>query len=370
MVGVDVPLKGLDAAQTRAKANPNTTISRAQARLSGKGANTSFSFRTVDAAKLYEFLQARLTDERGERDWAILLAGAVEHGMNQPVRCFGSLEVWVEACDALISAELAAQWGRGLVRAVVPVVLEVAAQDKESPDAWWGEAREAWHAWVNHPGLVDSAWVEAWFAEDAMQTLVSDTLYESLRDFSTLVPRVVEKLLPAGLGRLARLGSKASERIFDEVEKHLEAEMRTWLGRGTERALDSASKHCIEHINTPEGAALRRNLVDFAASRSPQVQTQKLDADFVVLLENVAAQSFAAAAKRPAAKQLRDEALAAWLAANQNKTVKTLLTEYGIEADPPVAAWSKLTWPVLQVGLTSGATESWLQGLCSEIAAL
>ena len=41
-------------------------------------------------------------------------------------------------------------------------------------------------------------------AMEAMEELVADTLYRTLRDFSTLVPRIVQSVMPSPLGNEPR----------------------------------------------------------------------------------------------------------------------------------------------------------------------
>lgn len=329
----------------------------------------------MDGATLATWLKARLTGDRARLEWRSLLEAGTERVLD------GRLGTLLPAAEveALIAAWLTTDRIADAVRPVIRLGLAELVREARDDHEPLGRfvpvaARGKLLDLVSQKGLVHEEWVRQLYSQKAMEALVSETLYTALRDFSSIVPRIVQSVMPSALGKLASLGGKvagaAGGRAFDEVEKRLEAEIRRFLELGTRKALDGAAKFTVEHIDDPVSLEARRNLASFVLGQSPSFHVRPATDERLAAIDELAAEIARYVAQHPDTRATLSRIVARQKASHAEKTVRAWLAELGATEPPPYDEWANLTWPALSAILEAPEVERWLGTLAAEIAEL
>ncbi len=326
----------------------------------------------MDGQALKNWLVARLTDERAEADWAGLLEAGFEALLDSPFAEVVPDEAGRDAARALVQTDHLADLVRPSAKLVIPLILAHAREDRAPLGRWVPEeARHRIEALAARPGWVAPEWVQALYAQKAMEELVADTLYRSLRDFSTIVPRIVQSVMPSPLGKLAKLGGKATGgvggRVLDEVERRLEGEIKRFLEKGTRRALDGAARFTVDHIDGPSAAQAKKELVGFVLDHSAAFHVGPLDDAAVAEIDAIAelvARHVAAAEETGAIVEATADRI---FERFEGGTVRDAFEACGITERPPYEAWAASTWPAIPRIVAAPGIDAWLGTLCEQI---
>ncbi len=323
--------------------------------------------------QLADWLQTRLTQELPDEQWRELVQGVVQHLLHQPLQSLLPQEV----CQQLVQQNLRSEQLQGAARAVVRQGVRRAVKegkaDQQPVGRWLDDAAQSrLMDFVARPGWADKAWVDQLFQEKAMEAVVSDTLYRALRDFSTLVPRIVQGVLPSGLGRLAKLGGKATGgvggRVLDEVEKKLEAEIKRFLEMGTRRALERAAAFTAERLDSPESAQAQRHLAAFALAQTGAFHARPFDEQTIAELEEVAVRAAGCIADNPELAELIDRVVGEVYAEHGAQTLQQALASAGVDAGVfDIAGWADAARPAAQHIIEAPGVRSFLLSLSGEI---
>lgn len=324
----------------------------------------------VEARALAAFLKERLTSDRAAEDWRRLIEGAWDQLLGRPMSSFLGEEL-----DAFVAAHLTEERAADVVRPAIRLVLRgivlEARQDGEPVGRWVpDEAREKLMALASKKGVIDPRWIEHLFAQRAMEEVVTDTLYRALRDFSTIVPRIVQSLTPAALGKLAKLGGRATGgvggRIVDEIERRLEPEIRKFLDKGGRRALDGAARFTIDHLDDPISVEARKNTILFALDQAPAFHVEQLDDSMLETIDAVAEAIAKKAASLDDSKRIAGSVLERIRLEHGEEPLSVWLEAAGVTQRPAFDEWAALTWPYVKLMLTSPETEAFIDALAAE----
>lgn len=327
----------------------------------------------MHAEALADWLTDRLTSDRGQADYQTLLQGVVRHALGRPLEVLLPQAELVAAIDAHLTPARLADAARFVVREVATRAAAEARAD-DAPIGRWldGAAKTALSDLVARPGWVDRQWVEQLFREKAMEAVVSDTLYRALLDFSTIVPRIVQGVLPSGLGRLAKLGGKATGgvggKLVEEVERRLEQEIKRFLDKGTRKALEGAAAFTADRLDSPETVAARRDLLDFGLGKSAAFHAQPLDAQTLEAIEQVAVAAAESIGAREERSALARDVVAKFYAAHGAAPLAERLRAAGVDPDAlPIPEWAAATWPALRGAFEAPEARDFLVGISGEI---
>lgn len=316
------------------------------------------------------FLKERLTSDRAAEDWRRLIEGSWDHVLDQPLSSFLGEEL-----DAFVEAHLTEERAVDVVRPAIRLVLSamvVEARRDDAPVGRWvpEEARAKLMALVSKEGAVDRRWVEHLFAQRAMEEVVTDTLYKALRDFSTIIPRIVQSLTPSAIGKLAKLGGRATGnvggRIVEEIERRLEPEIRKFLDKGGRRALDGAARFTIEHLDDPISIEARKNTILFALAQTPAFHVEQLDDDALQVIDEVAEAIARRVASLEDSRRIARSVVERFRLEHGRKPLASWLETIGVEQRPAFDEWAALTWPYVKQMLTSPETEAFIDALAAE----
>lgn len=326
----------------------------------------------MDQQALTRWLLDRLTNDRAREDWRRLVEASWAHLETERLgRILPAAEVEAFA-SYYLTVERVTDVVRPIVRgAVFPVIRDVRA-DQAKVGRWVPEdARRAILAIAEKKKLVHPAWIESVFREEAAEAIFADTLFKALRDFSQLIPRLIQDISP--LGKIAKLGgfggdkSGLGSRVVEELGKRLEPEIRRFLEAGTRKALDGASRFAVDHLDDPLSVKFRKNMVGFVLEQTGAFHAHALGDDVLSEIDHIAESIARHVAGTDEAKQRLTDAVARIAAAHGERPIKDVLTELGVTGAPPHAEWAALTWPVIQGVLRAPAVEAWLGGLAVEL---
>lgn len=322
----------------------------------------------MDQERLAEWLAARLAGPTAEEEWTRAVVSATDRALAASVETGLPPEAFNALLDAWLTPERFAGYG-ALAMFFVPEGLVEARQLDEPIGTWLGEdTRAALVELVRRPGWVSDGWVREVFAQQVSEDVFYDVLQRGLRDFSTLIPRVLERFLPGGLGRLARLGTRASTRAFDEVERLLEGEIKGWLERGARRSVDAATQLAIERLDGPAGQTGRENLLRFGLEKSPAQHVDPFDEDVTAAARRVAELVARDLGRYPRGIEAVRNAAQRVYARYGPRPLAELLEDAGLLAEPlPSEAWARATWPAVSSWVRSPESEAFLHSLASDL---
>lgn len=318
-------------------------------------------------AFLEQFLRDRLVGPAAGAEWARILAAAWRALSARPVE---TLLPRAEA-NLLVDAYLTPERLMELVRPIAgTIVREAVAQlraDQEPLDRWVPKASaERIERIAARPKMVDPAWIRTLFQERAVEELLADTLYATIRDFSTIVPRLLMSLLPTG--RLGVLGGAAGigARIVEELERRLEPEIKSFLKSGTKRALERASDYALAHLDDPVSRELRKNVVRFVLARSPSFHVAALEDEVLREIEEIAVEIARHVAGDPELRariaRTLDDIYERWGSLSLEEALRRL----GAAVDPPLDAWAAASWPLVSAAIDGAGLARELSRLVDE----
>lgn len=322
----------------------------------------------MDPSVLADWLTARLSGPAAERAWPSLVSSLTARVLETPVGTLMQESDFVALVDAWLAPERVEALGPAWMFVATEVLTE--ARKLDQPLTTWlsEETQSAVVRLVRRPGWVPESWLRQVFKQAATEELLYDLLQRSLRDFSSLVPRMLENLLPAGLGKLARLGTKASTRAFDEVERLLEGEIKKWLERGARRSTEAAAQLTIDRFDAPSGQAAREDLLRFGLERSPAEHVAPIDESAVQDLRAIAGLVARDLARYPKGVDAARDVFLRQYAQYRNEPLSTVLRDFGLDEEAlPSQAWAHATWPAVQGLAESPQVRAFIDTLASDL---
>lgn len=255
-----------------------------------------------------------------------------------------------------------------LLRRVLRAAIESLREDDEPlhrlmPD----EARQRLREVAARPGQVHPDWVHATLRGEAIEEVLNDLLYRVLMDFSTLIPRMMNRM--PSLGRFSLIGGAGAmaERLIREVEKLVEPEVRAFLADGTGRVLTTAAEFTIERIDDPAQLEFRATFVEFVLSRSPRFLLASVDEPLTEDLERVADSTLRHLSASPEARAAVREWIEHGMRFCEGKTVGEVLELDEGSTRPPTDALADASWPAFRSLVESPYAQRWLDGLLDEL---
>jgi ferritin-like protein len=319
-------------------------------------------------AALKRWLRARLRGgERPKEEWRQLCQATWDHLLATPVRDLIDPNTVKALADRLLDPELVTELSRPIVATVGRATIAELREDERPVDRFLPpEARDRLKEALARPNLVHPDWVRAMFRGEAAEAVLNDALYGALKEFSTLLPRLMVKVSP--MGRLGVLGSAGAfaEKLIEELEKLIEPEIRSFLAERTEAVLARAAEFTIAKLDEPASIEFRSNFVRFILSRSPAFflgAADELIGDLADILEMTARNI----AEMP---EMRAD-IHAWIDRAMEycatRTLGEVLEIDRTETRPPIADWAEATWPAFVTILASPQSQAWIDSLVDEL---
>jgi hypothetical protein len=267
-----------------------------------------------------------------------------------------------------VDPELITELLRPIVASLSSVVIAELRADESAIDRFVpAEAQDKLHEALSRPGLVHPDWVRAMFRGEAAEAVLNDALYRALKDFSTLLPRLLVKISP--MGRFGVLGTAGAfaEKMIVELEKLIEPEIKSFLADSTERVLERAAEFTIAKIDDPASIEFRATFVDFVLSKSPSFFLEAADDELVGDIGAVVEMTARSLAQAPETRESIREWIDRATAYCEGKGLGEALQLAGSKVRPPIDAMADATWPAFTVVLASPHAQQWMGGLLDEL---
>jgi hypothetical protein len=322
-----------------------------------------------ERAAMGEWLRVRLTEgARPQQEWRELWEATWQHLLAAPVHALVDADTTKALADRLLDPELVTELARPIVSNVAGVVIAELRADEQPVGRFLPpEALDKLQAAIARPGLVHPDWVRAMFRGEAAEAVLNDALYRALKDFSTLLPRLLVKISP--MGRLGALGGAGAfaEKLIDELEKRVEPEIKSFLADSTERILERAAEFTIDKIDDPASIEFRTTFIRFVLSNPPAFFLEAADdaliADMGAVVETTARHLFDTPEIHNGVREWIDRAVAHFA----DKTLEEVLDIDASKARLPIDALADATWPVFTNVVCSEQAQAWMGVLLDEL---
>ena len=323
-------------------------------------------------ARHIAFLQARVVSDAAKAEWRANMEAAWRELCARPV---GELFAGPAVADAVEAAFSRDAVRAGLVPAVRSALLLASSRLREDDKAVGAyvpaSLRPRIDGLLDERGIVPVRLLREVMEHDAVEEVMRDVLYDTLREFNDRVnPFFAEWGLPAFLGRLSPFGLGGMKKAFDsmrgEFDRRLEPEMRKFLQGFSRRALREFSSHTVAKIDEPQFVALRKRLAawlleqDVAGLVPPEGDRRAAKA------EELAAELCEQVLAMPEVRAERRAAIELAVAAHAKQTLGEALAVYGVTHVPDWGAVADATWPLARAVLGGEAARAWLARLVSE----
>jgi len=320
-------------------------------------------------AALKTWLRRRLVEgDRPREEWRALLEATWAHVLATPVSELIDEASAKTLAEELIDRHLLIELVRPTVVNIARAIIAELREDRAPIERFLPpEAYERLDAALARPGLVHPDWVRAMFRGEAAEAVLNDALYRALKDFSTLLPRLMVKVSP--VGRFGMLGSAGmfAEKLIEELEKRIEPEIRSFLAESSDRILQRAAEFTISKIDDPASIEFRSNFMRFVLSKSPAFFLEAADD---ALIGEIGAIIELSARHLAEAPELVNE-VQAWIDRGlkymADKTLAEALEIESMEHRPPIDAIADANWPAFMAVLTSPQTQVWMDRLVDEL---
>lgn len=306
--------------------------------------------------------------ERPKEEWRQLWAATWEHLLRTPVHDLIDADEAKALADRLVDPALVTELSAPIVANVSRVVIAELRKDDQPVGRFLPpEAQDKLQEALARPGLVHPDWVRAMFSGEAAEAVLNDALYRALKDFSTLLPRLLVKISPMGpFGVLGGAGALV-EKLIEELEKLIEPEIKSFLADSTERVLERAAEFTIAKIDDPASIEFRATFVSFMLSKSPAFFLEAADDELIGDMGAVVEMTARHLAETPATREGIREWIDRAMDYFAGKTLGDALEIDGSRARPPIDALADATWPAFTTVLASPQAQAWMDTLLEEI---
>ena len=316
-----------------------------------------------------QWLRARLTEgDRPREEWRELWRAGWEHLIRTPVEELVDPCAAVDLAERFTDSQFLIEIPAPLLRRVLRAAIDSLREDDEPlhrliPDEVRRRLREA----VARPGLVHPDWVHATFRGEAVEAVLNDMLYRVLKDFSTLIPRMMTKM--QSLGRFSLIGGAGAlaERLIREVERLVEPEIRAFLADSTGPVLESAAEFTIARIDDPAQLEFRATFVDFVLSRSPRFLLANVDEPLTEDLEFAVGATLRHLSAAPETREAVRDWIERGMQYCEGKTVGEVLELDEGSPAPPIDALADASWPTFRSLIESPYAQQWMDSLVDEL---
>jgi len=328
----------------------------------------------IDAKKqrFATFLKARLTSPTARTEWrqnlermyAELLARPLGDALPEAtllhlVDLAKKPEIYSRAVSKIAAAVHADAYPR--------VIAHEATLGSYVPPA----ARAKIDALLARPNLVNPKLVREVLAQEAMEDLMKDVLFDALKEFNEKVnpffadwgiPGIVKKVMPIGSGAVL----KSLDAVRGEFDKRLDPEIKKFLAAFSKKALDRTANLMIDKGDSPKFVELRKAIATWLYAQPIGELTKSADAEAVKLGQEAGVEIAQAVAASPDLATEVTAAIHAFYTKHERQPLEAIRAAYGIDYTPDFDALAEATWPLVERVVASDAVLAWANVVVGE----
>ena len=328
----------------------------------------------IDALKARQvaFFEARLTAPGAEEEWRRNAASAYGELLGARVGDLIDKKALFEAVEAALASEVVRSTLRPLAKAGMKELrAELLARREKVGDFVDARARSKMDALLERPKLFPDRLARELIKEEAVEEVMRDVLYETLKEFTDKVnpffaewglPALLKKILPFGMGGV----KKGLDSFKAEFDRRLEPETRRFLQGFAGQGLRRMVEQMIAKSDEPKAIAVRKRLVAWALEQEVGSLLRSLDDEGARIFEELSLDLAEGAVANEALKKRRREVIEAAFEAHKDRTVRDALGTLGATAPPDVDALARAAWPFARAVLATPAARAWISQMIEE----
>jgi hypothetical protein len=322
----------------------------------------------IDSLKARQaaFFQARLTSPEAEEEWRKNAAQVYGELLGTRVGDLMEPKTFAEAVDRALSSEAVRSTLRPLAKAALKAArAEVLASRAKAGEHVDAKAREKLNALLERPKLFPDRLAREISKEEAVEEVMRDVLYETLKEFSEKVnpffadwglPALLKKLSPFGLGGM----KKGLEAFRGEFDRRMEPEMRRFLQGFAGQGLRRMVEQMIAKSDEPKAIDVRKRLAAWMLEQEVSSLPRVLGAEGAEIFEELALDVGERALTSEAFRKRRRELIEGAFEAHKDKSVREALAAFGAAAPPDVDAIARAAWPFARAILATPGARAWI----------
>lgn len=320
-------------------------------------------------ARQIAFLEERLVSDAAARDFRAHLPAGFAALLATPLGELTDAAALERAIDALAAEESLRQTFRPAAAAVLSALLEAGKAERlRGKDLVPDRARGKLDRILEQPKLVPEQLVREIVESDAVDGVMRDVLYGTLKEFSEKVnPFFAEWGLPALLKRVGfgALG-RGDGSLRSEFERRLEPEIRRFLQGFSRKAMRQTVDIVITKGDSTEFIALRKHVAAWLLDQELRALLGRLDAASLALVRELGVDVAEHALRdEPLRRRLKD-AIAAFVAAHAGEPIGDVLRRCGITLAPDFDALAAAIWPIVRSVCASAPVRGWMASMVAE----
>jgi hypothetical protein len=318
------------------------------------------------------FFEARLVSAKAEEEWQTNIKAAFTELLATPVGRLADARALADAAEALLSNDAVKTALLPLAKiAISAAVAELKASRARAGDYVPDAALAKIDALMERPKLFPDRLMREVVEQDAVEEVMRDVLYETLKEFSEKVnPFFAEWGLPALLGRLSPFGfggmKKGLQSMRSEFDRRLEPEIRKFLQGFTRRGLRQMAETMIAKSDEPKSIAARKRIVAWILEQEIRELLRPLDEEGARLAQEIGLDATAHTLSLKAVRERRRALIEGAIREHAEEPLGQVLAGYGVTHVPDLEAIARATWPAVRSALSSEAARSWIASMIGE----
>lgn len=236
------------------------------------------------------------------------------------------------------------------------------------------EGRAKIAALLARPNLVNPKLVREVLAQEAMEDLMREVLFDALKEFNQNVnpffaewgiPGLIKKVMPIGSGAVL----KSLDSVRGEFDKRLDPEIRKFLGAFARKALDRTANLMIDKGDSPKFIELRRAVAEWLYAQPVGELARAVDSEAVALGREAGVLIAAHAAAADELSRELTEAIGAFYTRHEGEPLASVLAHYDVTYAPDFDALADGTWPLVRTAAKSATALDWATQVYGEFLA-
>lgn len=323
------------------------------------------SSKRRDEAKAW--LRNRLVTETFANEWETLLRASLETFTKYPLEKFISQQDINRIFYEFFTPEVLSTLQQELLQ---PVFHHLAGRLKTEATALedWTSQETIEHLvkLVEAPGVVQKQWVEQFFKQDAVSEVLVDSIYSALREFSTIIPRLVLRSLPSGRFKALGLAGNLTEKIASQLEKIIEPEIRAFLSSSSQSLITRACEFTVGQLDSPTSRTMRANLFRYGIKQELSFHVSGLDEGKLSLCEAALEQHFKTLAENSVVREAIEGELSEFYSLNKQRCLADVLPQLTEQLVSRSSLFAEISFPILVNVLEIPQVNQWLDSLVDE----
>ncbi len=213
-------------------------------------------------------------------------------------------------------------------------------------------------ALLERPDLIPENVVRNFFEQDALDSVMRDLLYDTIKSFNDSVnpffaewglPSLIKRFIPIGSGALL----KSMEAVRGEFDKRLEPEIRKFLQVFSRKALRKLGDITLSSSSDSKAIGVRKAIVAWLCTQETRSFVANLDKGSLGLFQDLEIEIAAHVTQMKATRKLVNDVLDSFFTIHADRTLADIFSHYGVSPAPDYQALADHTWPFVKAVVVS-----------------